>query len=95
MSYAKGRRFEYYVMDKLKRAGFYVMRSAGSHGVFDLLAVKSGVVLGIQCKKGKYIPKAEKQKMIETAMTYGIIPMVAYKENNRVEIKALRLEDLR
>jgi len=49
-SYVKGRRFEHYIKDKLEAKGWIVTRSAGSKGPFDLLAVKNGKILLIQCK---------------------------------------------
>jgi len=90
MSFVKGRRFENYVKDKLERNGYYVARSAGSKGVFDLIAVKDGKVIGIQCKLGR-ISKSEIEKIISTAKKYGITPFIATKKNGRVVIEALSL----
>jgi len=90
MSYAKGRRFEYRAKEKLEKAGFYVMRSAGSHGVFDLLAVKPGVVLGVQCKENGRLTKAEFKEIMTTAERYGITPILAYKENRTVVFRELK-----
>jgi len=36
--YKKGVNFEYRVKQKLEEHGYFVVRSAGSHGVFDLIA---------------------------------------------------------
>lgn len=83
MSYAKGRNFEYYIKQKLEKDGCFVIRSAGSHGVFDLIAIKNGIAWGIQCKKGGYISKAEKDNIIWTAKLYGIIPCIAIKKDGK------------
>lgn len=37
-SYDKGRNFENYIKRKLQSKGFFVIRSSGSKGVFDLIA---------------------------------------------------------
>lgn len=55
--YRVGRRWEYRVKALLEEQGYYVMRSASSKGLFDLIAVKSTHVRLIQCKYG-YQPSA-------------------------------------
>jgi len=87
--YIKGRNFENYVADKLRKAGYYVIRSAGSKGVFDLIAIKNGVPYGIQCKYDGYINAHELNKLIETGRKYFICPALAYKDGNRVRIVLL------
>ena len=81
--YKKGRQFEYVVKKKFEKRGYYVVRSAGSHGVFDLIAIKKGEVLGIQCKLGN-VSKDEIKKMKEIGEKYGIIPVIATK--GKVEV---------
>ena len=83
-----GRRFENYVKSKRENSGYYVIRSAGSRGIFDLIAIKDGIAFGIQCKKNG-LSKKEIEKVISTAKVYGIVPCIAYKEGNRVVIKSL------
>ena len=90
MSYAKGRRFEYSVKNKLEKAGFYVVRSAGSHGAFDLVAIRKGIVLGVQCKTNGYLPPGERVKLLQIQELYGIIACIAYRENNRIRIVNLQ-----
>jgi len=86
MSVEKGRRFENYIKDKLEARGYYVIRSAGSKGIFDLIAVKGGVPYGIQCKKNG-IPKKLREELIRVGEKYGIVPCAAYKnKNNKVVI---------
>lgn len=52
-NYERGRSFEYYLKKKLEEEGFLVIRSAGSKGIFDLVAIKGDEVYLIQCKKNK------------------------------------------
>ncbi len=52
-SYEKGRRAEYRVKAYLENLGYWVTRSAGSHGV-DLVAIRKGwVTLLVSVKAGK------------------------------------------
>lgn len=49
--YNKGVNFERRVRKDLENKGYYVVRSAGSKGVFDLIALKQHRrPLGVQCK---------------------------------------------
>ncbi len=50
MSYKKGRNFEYAVKSFIEEMGYIVFRSAGSHGLWDLIAVRGEEVLLVQCK---------------------------------------------
>lgn len=47
----QGRRVEHAIRDDLIARGFYVVRSAGSKGRVDLVAIGAGVVLLVQCKR--------------------------------------------
>lgn len=49
-NYAAGRRFEYEVKKKFESRGYTVMRTAGSHGPFDLVAYRDDGIILIQCK---------------------------------------------
>jgi Holliday junction resolvase len=50
-NYVSGRAFEYERVDAWKQLGYEAQRSAGSHGKYDVIAIREdrGVVL-IQCK---------------------------------------------
>jgi len=51
-NYIKGRAFEYAVRKSLQEEGYEVMRTAGSHGHFDLIAIKpsQSIIELVQCK---------------------------------------------
>jgi hypothetical protein len=49
-NYNRGRAFEYARKKAWEKVGYIVLRTAGSHGDFDLVAVRSGHVTFIQCK---------------------------------------------
>jgi Holliday junction resolvase len=49
--YRKGYILELKARDELKKNGYYVIRSSGSHGLFDLVAIKENEILFIQIKR--------------------------------------------
>lgn len=52
-NYLKGRNFEYKVKKYLQEQGYVVLRTAGSHGMYDLIAIKfepEPSIIFIQCK---------------------------------------------
>ena len=50
-NYERGANFERRVKKEYEKLGYYVMRSAGSHGVADLVALKRNTIpIIIQCK---------------------------------------------
>lgn len=49
-NYQKGTVFESYIRMKLQKKNMYVMKSAGSHTVCDLIAMDANNVYLIQCK---------------------------------------------
>lgn len=66
-NYNRGRRFEWELKRDLEADGFLVTRASGSHGVFDLIALReasSTDIWLIQCKvtkSKKSIPKLIKE----------------------------------
>ena len=48
--YKSGRAYEYKARKILEREGFYVIRSAGSRGIIDLVAIKPNKIKLIQVK---------------------------------------------
>jgi len=60
--------------DYLEGGGYYVIRSAGSHGLIDLVAIKWDHVLFIQVK-GRGISAQEVEKIMELQ-----VPPNCYKE---------------
>jgi hypothetical protein len=58
---ARGASFERKVADLLESDGYLVIRAAGSHGAADLVALKLGQVLFVQCKlNGRCDPPADR-----------------------------------
>jgi len=49
-NYTRGRSREYKVIEMLRQQGYYATRSAGSHGLFDVIAIGPHDFLLIQVK---------------------------------------------
>lgn len=60
-NYLKGRRMEYKRKKHWEGMGYTVLRTAGSHGLFDLIAIRlNGPTTFIQCKVTDTESKADK-----------------------------------
>jgi len=55
MAYRRGREWEYRVARKLRDEGYFVIRAAGSKPI-DLIAIKDGQVMLVECKTKKPSP---------------------------------------
>lgn len=71
-NYSRGRNLEYAAKKRLQEAGFAVFRCASSKPV-DLVAVKHGLVMLVQCKTGlkPYISRDEVEKTLTLALRAG------------------------
>lgn len=77
-NYESGRRFEYRVKQYLEKYGFLVMRTAGSHSPFDLMAVNTSWVLLIQCKYGAMVSKQTRETMRDYQDKYPVECIIAH-----------------
>lgn len=84
-NYTKGRRFEYQLMKYLRNFNPVVMRTAGSHGLFDIIAVKPGAILFIQAKCDNR-RKHKEFKPIKFGDTICIKQMLASHDNTPGEL---------
>lgn len=65
-----GDAFEFRIMRKLKKnKNAEVVRSSGSHGMFDLWMLKDGTLTLIQCKRNGYIKPKERKELAEFVRT--------------------------
>jgi len=76
-NYRRGYDAERKAKEKLEGEGYYVMRSAGSHGQFDLIAIGSMEVLAIQVKRSK-VNKIHYPEMDE--LKFWIFPPIVHKQ---------------
>lgn len=75
--YSDGRRDEYKARDDLQANGYSVIRSAGSKGAVDLIAVKPGEVLFVQVKRTTAPGPSAWNALWELASWAGAIPVLA------------------
>jgi len=96
-NYRRGYNFELRVKRSLEKRGYFVVRSSGSHGPADLLAVsKDGKVLAVQCKLDGYLSPKEFRKLLLLAARYPVTPYLASKnEKGRLSLKKLSDESMR
>ena len=90
--YSKGARFENDVIKFLKKKGMYCIRSAGSKGIVDVIAMKRycniTFVYLIQCKYGSaYMNKEDRKKLVKLANELEFIPLYIYRRKYTKEIK--------
>lgn len=79
-AYQIGRAFEYRCREALEARGYVVFRSPQSKGAADLLALRPGSVLLVQCKTRKdRFDKDERVALEEIARKAGGIPLLAWR----------------
>lgn len=90
--YKRGRAFEYRTKEHFKRHGYFIMRSPRSGSPVDLVAIRKGEALFIQCKtyKGHFTDK-ERIELIELSESVGAIPLLVYKEKKTRRLVIQRL----
>jgi Holliday junction resolvase len=82
--YGLGYRFEYAIKQQLERRGYYVVRSHGSKGEIDMVAIgKDRPVLFIQAKRMGKISSQEWNAVYDVAMTAGAWPVLVMRESAR------------
>lgn len=77
--YQAGRRKERDIKLMLQACGFYVTRSSGSKGHYDLIAGKGSLTMAIQCK-GKAVSKAERERLIENSKYWSVPHIMVWKK---------------
>jgi len=75
--YRYGRQFEYRVRDQLKALGYFAMRSPASKTPIDVLAVRPGIVLMIQCKASGALHPKPWNELYDLATSCGAIAILA------------------
>ena len=90
-SYLKGRRFEWRVRSYFESLGFVVVRAAASKPV-DLVALRGGQALLIECKYNADITRYEREQMLGLAERAGAIPILAIKKKGERGFKLIDLK---
>ncbi|MCS7094220.1 MAG: hypothetical protein NZ988_00185 [Thaumarchaeota archaeon] len=79
MSYRRGRRFEYEVRDLFRLRGWFVIRAAASKPV-DLVCMKRGSVVLVECKYGDKPTRTELEQVRFISQSVGATAVIAVKE---------------
>ena len=88
--YRIGRAFEYRVRDWLIARNYWLCRAARSKGPVDLVAIRKGEVLFIQCKTSGDFSAKERYALVDLAESVGAIPLLAARPTGRkLEFKLL------
>ena len=75
--YSEGRKLEYATMTSLTLDGYWCIRAAGSKGAADIVALKSGELLFVQCKLSGMMAPAERTVLFQLASGFGGTPLCA------------------
>lgn len=76
-NYQRGAAFERKVQKELEGHGYAVVRSAGSQSPTDLVAMRLGTIVLVQCKLDGYIRPDEWNELWEFAACAGGTPILA------------------
>ncbi len=75
--YQSGYAFERRVRKMLEGMGYYVIRSAGSKGIADLVALGKSIKVLVQCKRSGAISAEEWNALHSKCLELGAVPLVA------------------
>jgi Holliday junction resolvase len=90
--YSRGADFERKTKKGLELRGWSVTRAAGSHGMWDLVAVSPGpMVAYVQCKRDAKLSKEDRLNLITHCLAFNCVPILAFKDGK--DIKYLELFD--
>jgi len=76
-NYRRGADLERAAKHYLEDNGYYVIKSAGSKGIADLVGIKPGEILYVQCKLDGDLTPAERVSFRQAALASGAVPVVA------------------
>jgi len=75
--YRIGRQFEYRVRDDMRKKGYFVLRSPRSGSPVDLVCIKKGKIIFIQCKRGGAFGVNEWNEFYELCQSVNASPILA------------------
>lgn len=92
--YANGRTLEYAALHFLEDNGYWATRAPGSKGAADVIALKPGEILMVQCKLDGYLTSAERDQLYGLAALLGAIPLAARWHKTGREARTVAFERL-
>jgi Holliday junction resolvase len=88
MSYSRGRRFEWIVKGLFESRGWVTVRAARSKPI-DLIALKDGRILLIECKYNVGMSQRRRELLMDLARRAGARPILATKKRHRKGVKLI------
>ena len=82
--YSVGAHFERTIKKKLEKENWFVLRSAGSHSVVDLVCFRGGEVRLVQCKIDGYLSPNEREQLLELAAQNGFCAYLVKRERKEI-----------
>jgi Holliday junction resolvase len=86
MNYSKGRRFEWIVRGVFGSRGWVTVRTARSKPI-DLVALKDGRILLIECKYNASMSRECRELLIELARKAGARPILVAKKKHKKGVR--------
>jgi Holliday junction resolvase len=83
-NYSRGADFERTVKRDLEAKGYFAIRSAGSHGAVDIIAIKKDDAMAVQCKINGRLSPADRKQLLAVAHASGIKAMKAWRPKRGV-----------
>lgn len=90
-NYQRGANFERKVKKWYESQGCFVIRSAGSHSPVDLVVLRYGQTVLVQCKTDGKLPEEEEMALRKVATGHNCIAHLAYKGKTGIEIKIIAM----
>lgn len=81
--YKLGRSLEYAVANSFRKAGYWTIRAAQSRGEADVVAIRDGEIILIQCKRGGLIDKEEWNDLFHLASRLKASAVIADRRTGR------------
>jgi hypothetical protein len=101
-NYSEARKLEHAARHVLEADGYWCMRSAGSKGTADIIAIKRGPgfhwqpgikdILFIQCKTDGYLAPAERAGLVDLSTKLGATSLVASWHKEGRAARTVRFE---
>ena len=84
LRYRQGANFERRAKAKLEKENWYVLRSAGSHSIVDLVCFRGGEVSLVQCKIDGYLSPNERKQILELADENGFRAYLVKRDGKKI-----------
>ena len=82
--YSVGANFERTVKKKLEKENWFVLRSAGSHSIVDLVCFRGGEVRLVQCKVDGYLSPNEREQILGLADENGFCAYLVKRDGKEI-----------